>query len=40
MAAKKLKFEEEARHALRDGVDVLANAVKVTLGPRDRKSVV
>ena len=24
MAAKKLKFEEEARHALREGVDVLA----------------
>jgi chaperonin GroEL len=39
MAAKKLKFEEEARHALREGVDVLANAVKVTLGPRGRNVV-
>jgi chaperonin GroEL len=39
MAAKELKFEEEARHALRDGVDVLANAVKVTLGPRGRNVV-
>ena len=31
--AKQLKFSEEARHALEEGVNVLANAVKVTLGP-------
>ena len=39
MAAKELKFEDQARIALREGVDVLANAVKVTLGPRGRNVV-
>jgi chaperonin GroEL len=39
MPAKELKFEEEARHALAAGVDVLANAVKVTLGPKGRNVV-
>ena len=34
MAAKQLLFDEEARRALMRGVDSLANAVKVTLGPR------
>lgn len=34
MAAKQLKFKEDARHALEEGVDILANAVRVTLGPR------
>jgi chaperonin GroEL len=34
--AKQLKFEAEARDQLRRGVDQLANAVKVTLGPRGR----
>lgn len=34
--AKQLKFSEEARHALEEGVNILANAVKVTLGPRGR----
>ena len=34
--AKLLKFDEEARRALEAGVDKLANAVKVTLGPKGR----
>lgn len=36
MAAKELKFNEEARRAVQRGVDTLASAVKVTLGPRGR----
>jgi chaperonin GroEL len=36
MPAKKLLFDVEARRQLKTGVDVLANAVKVTLGPRGR----
>ncbi len=36
MPAKELKFGEEARNAIAKGVDILANAVKVTLGPRGR----
>jgi chaperonin GroEL len=36
MAAKELKFDEEARRALERGVNKLAEAVKVTLGPRGR----
>ena len=39
MAAKTLKFSEDARRGLREGVDLLANAVKVTLGPRGRNVV-
>lgn len=39
MAAKVLKFSHEALHAMIRGVDVLANAVKVTLGPRGRNVV-
>jgi len=39
LAAKELKFNEDARHALERGVDALANAVKVTLGPRGRNVV-
>ncbi len=35
--AKQLVFGEEARRSLKDGVDALADAVKVTLGPRGRK---
>ena len=35
--AKQLIFGEEARRALKDGVDALADALKVTLGPRGRK---
>ncbi|HEX6623962.1 MAG TPA: chaperonin GroEL, partial [Pyrinomonadaceae bacterium] len=39
MAAKDLKFREEARRAMLEGVNVLANAVRVTLGPRGRNVV-
>jgi len=39
MAAKELKFGEDARRSLEAGVDKLANAVKVTLGPRGRNVV-
>ena len=39
MPAKELRFEDEARRELRHGVDILANAVKVTLGPRGRNVV-
>jgi chaperonin GroEL len=34
--AKQLVFDEQARHALKKGIDVLAEAVKVTLGPKGR----
>ena len=34
--AKEIKFEMEARDLLKQGVDELANAVKVTLGPKGR----
>src|SRR5512142_585142 len=36
MAHKELKFSEDARRALQKGVDTLADAVKVTLGPKGR----
>ena len=36
MTAKQLMFREEARDKMRRGVDALADAVKVTLGPRGR----
>lgn len=39
MAAKQLAFDEEARSAIREGVDKLAEAVKVTLGPKGRNVV-
>jgi chaperonin GroEL len=39
MAAKQLLFNEEARAALKRGVDILANAVKVTMGPKGRNVV-
>ncbi len=39
MPAKELKFREEARNAMLQGVDVLANAVRVTLGPKGRNVV-
>ena len=39
MAAKEVKFEAEARQRMLAGVDVLANAVKVTLGPKGRNVV-
>ena len=34
--AKQLKYTDDARKAMKDGVDKLANAVKVTLGPKGR----
>src|SRR5512147_2948154 len=36
MAAKEVKFSAEARERMMRGVDVLANAVKITLGPKGR----
>ena len=40
MAAKIIQFDSEARSALKRGVDKLANAVKVTLGPKGRNVVI
>src|SRR5438128_11253359 len=37
---KQLKFNEEARAALLKGMDMMANAVKVTLGPKGRNVVI
>jgi len=39
VAAKEVKFREEARRAMLQGVNTLANAVRVTLGPRGRNVV-
>ncbi len=39
MAAKLITFEEDARRALERGMDQLANAVKITLGPKGRNVV-
>ena len=36
MPGKQLLFSEEARKGLREGIDLLTNTVKVTLGPRGR----
>lgn len=36
MAAKDVKFSADARQEMKKGVDTLANAVKVTLGPKGR----
>jgi chaperonin GroEL len=40
MAAKQLAFNEDARNAIKHGVDELAEAVKVTLGPKGRNVVI
>src|SRR6266704_2854811 len=40
MAAKQLLFSEQARQAILEGVEILAKAVKVTLGPRGRNVVI
>ena len=40
MAAKEVKFGNSARQGMLDGVNVLANAVKVTLGPKGRNVVI
>src|SRR5699024_6412815 len=37
--AKEIKFSEDARQSLLRGVDTLANAVRVTLGPKGRNDV-
>ena len=39
MAAKEVKFGQDARERMLHGVDILANAVKVTLGPKGRNVV-
>ena len=39
MAAKEVKFSGDARDRMLRGVDILANAVKVTLGPKGRNVV-
>src|ERR1700733_3483643 len=40
MAAKDVKFSGDARDRMLRGVDILANAVKVTLGPKGRNVVI
>ena len=40
MSAKEVKFSSDARERLLRGVDILANAVKVTLGPKGRNVVI
>ena len=39
MSAKDVRFGDDARSQMLDGVNVLANAVKVTLGPKGRNVV-
>src|ERR671926_1265329 len=39
MAAKEVRFHTDARERMLRGVDILANAVKVTLGPKGRNVV-
>jgi len=39
LEGKELKYAEEARKSIQEGVDVIANAVKVTLGPKGRNVV-
>ena len=39
MSAKEVKFSDDARHDMLRGVNILANAVKVTLGPKGRNVV-
>ena len=38
--AKDIKFDVEARDGLKKGVDALANALKVTLGPKGRNVII
>ncbi|MCK4507912.1 MAG: chaperonin GroEL, partial [Desulfuromonadales bacterium] len=40
MAGKEIKFGQEARASILEGVNALANAVKVTLGPKGRNVVI
>ena len=37
--AKQLKYGEDARRALENGINALANTVKITLGPKGRNVV-
>ena len=39
MTAKEVKFGDDARKKLANGVNILANAVKTTLGPKGRNVV-
>jgi len=39
MAAKEVRFSGDAREKMLRGVDILANAVRVTLGPKGRNVV-
>jgi len=39
MAAKEVRFSDDARHRMVRGVNILANAVKATLGPKGRNAV-
>ena len=39
MSAKEVKFSTDARNAMLRGVDILADTVKVTLGPKGRNVV-
>ena len=40
MKGKEIIFESEARDRMKKGVDALANAVKVTLGPKGRNVII
>ena len=40
MSAKQINFNSDAREKLKEGIDALANAVKVTLGPKGRNVVI
>src|SRR3989338_2572072 len=40
MAAKDIRFREDARQKIKNGVVILSNAVKVTLGPKGRNVVI
>ena len=40
MAAKDVRFQTDARERMLRGVEVLANAVRVTLGPKGRNVVI
>ncbi|MCH6564709.1 MAG: chaperonin GroEL, partial [Proteobacteria bacterium] len=40
MSAKEIKFGDDARSRMINGVNILANAVKVTLGPKGRNVVI
>ena len=40
MSAKEVRFSDSARQRMLKGVDTLANAVKVTLGPKGRNVII